>query len=301
MTTLKERLNKILFARCVKGVMNTAPLQRGAAPITALSMVHARDVLPYLLAIKTFSMAVQPERIVVVADPSISPDDRRTLRQHVPFVELLDAVDFRAPSLPTGGCWERLSAISKLNCESAIVQVDADTLTTGPLEDLALLLASGSCAVLRSERGVEIVSASEAAEKGKELRSRSQHIQVVCESELDRLPNAHVLRYVRGCAGFTAFAKAAISQAQLVEFSAAMQTIHGARWNEWGSEQFASNLLAASAPRCALLPHPKYCNADSKTADTHLTHYIGYARYTSRTYEADAKRMMSALNRGAWT
>lgn len=300
MTTLVERLNKLLFNRCVQGVLRTPPLQRGTSPVMALSMVHTRDVPSYLLAIKTFAMAVRPARIAVVADPSITAQDRATLRQHIPFIELMDAQDFRAPELPSGGCWERLSAIARLNADTAIVQVDADTLTTGPLDDLVQTVVGGACAVLRSEHGVEIVSAAQAAEHGRALQKSSRHIQVVCEGSLDRLPDAATLKYVRGCAGFTAFARAALSPARLLQFSAAMQGLHGDRWREWGSEQFASNLMAASAPRCELLPHPRYCNADSKSAETRLTHYIGYARFTSRAYEKDARRMIAALQRGAW-
>jgi hypothetical protein len=46
--------------------------------------------------------------------------------------------------------------------------------------------------------------------------------------------------------------------------------------------------MAASAPGAAMLPHPRYCNADSLDRSTVLAHYIGYARYTSRDYERRA-------------
>jgi hypothetical protein len=295
MTSITERLNKLLFNRQVAQVLKTPPLKQGDRSFAALSMVHTRDVPSYLLAIKTFAAVTRPGRIVMVADPSISEDDRSVLRRHVPHIEIRDAVEFRSPVMPQGGCWERLSAIASINHEASIVQVDADTLTTGPLDDLVDALGSGRSAILRSEEGVDFVSLAEASRQGRERLARSQHVQVLCESRLDQLPGADTMRYVRGCAGFTAFAKAALSPDRLADLSSAMRAMLGPRWDDWGSEQFASNLLAASAPEAWLLPHPRYCNADSKAPETRLTHYIGYARFTSRTYERDARHMIASL------
>jgi hypothetical protein len=44
-----------------------------------------------------------------------------------------------------------------------------------------------------------------------------------------------------------------------------------------------------------MLPHPRYCNADSLDAATVLAHYIGYARFTSRDYERRARRAAREL------
>lgn len=295
MTTLTERFNKLLFNRAARGVLATPPLARGTHDFTALSMVQHRDVLPYLVAIKSFARYTQPARVVLVADPTLDDADRAVLRQHVPHIEILDAAGFRRPALPVGGCWERLSAISVLNAETSVVQVDADTVTQGPLDEVVQAALSAASFVLRSEAGVEITTLDQAAENGRRLVAHSRHIQPTVESRMNELPGAAQWRYARGCAGFTGFGRGALDVGRLDALSSAMRALHGERWNEWGSEQVTSNLLAASAPGAFMLPHPRYCNADSQTPQTRLAHYIGYARYTSRAYEQQAAALVRAL------
>lgn len=295
MTTLKERFNKLLFNRVVNGVLATPPLRPGRNDFTALSMVHHRDVVSYLLAIKSFAAHTQPARVVVVADPTLDEADRHLLRRHVPHLQILEAASYRRPALPVGGCWERLSAISTLNADSAIVQVDADTVTNGPLDEVVQAATGGSSFVLRSEAGVEITTLDAAAQRGRQLLAGSQHIQALTEAAFDKLPNASSYRYTRGCAGFTGFGRGAINAQKLDEVSSALRGLHGKRWDDWGSEQVTSNLLAASAPGAFMLPHPRYCNADSQSAETRLTHYIGYARFTSRSYERHAVQAIRQL------
>lgn len=295
MVTLTERFNRLLFQRAVKGILDTPPVRRGEKPFAALSMVHHRDVLPYLLAIKTFAYYASPERIFLIADPTLDETDRKILRQHIPYLEIREAKDFRRPSLPVGGTWERLSAISVLCQEVSIVQLDADTMTFGYPKEVVDAMSANRSFIIRSEQGVEIQPLDAAAEYGKKLLRSSNHIQADSEARLTELKNWRTYRYVRGCSGFTGFSKAAINEESLSELSVSMRAIHGTRWDEWGTEQVSSNLLAASAENSFLLSHPNYCNADWCTNDTIVAHYIGYARYINRNYEYKAKEAVKVL------
>ena len=295
MTTLTERFNKLLFNRAAKGVLATPPLRRGSRSFAALSMVQHRDVVPYLVAIKSFAHHNQPARVVLVADPTLDADDRAVIRAHVPHIEIVEAASFRRPALPVGGCWERLSAISAFNGETSVVQVDADTVTSGPLDEVVDAALRNASFVLRSEAGVEITSLDQAAELGRKLRASSNHIQPLVESRMDELPGADQWKYARGCAGFTGFGLGALDAARLDALSAALRALHGERWSEWGTEQVTSNLLAASAAHAFMLPHPRYCNADSRTSETRLSHYIGYARFTTRDYERQTSAFVRSL------
>jgi hypothetical protein len=293
--TLAERLNRWRFQRAVPALLRTPPARRGDNGFAVLSMVHHRDVLPYLLAIKTFAAHARPGRIVLVADPSLDAADRRLLADHVPGIELLDAERFRRPALPVGGTWERLSAISVLCEESSVVQLDADTVTFARPDEVVDAAVAGRSFIVRSESGVEIVPLQAAAEVGRRLLASSRHIQAAAEARLDELGEPSVQRYARGCSGFTGFGRGALSAERLDAVSRRMREIHGPRWDEWGTEQVTSNLLAASAPDAFMLPHPRYCNADSLDAATVLAHYIGYARFTSRDYERRARRAAREL------
>ena len=296
MPTIAERFNRWLFGRAVRALGSTPPVRLGAAPFAALSMVHHRDVLPYLLAAKSFVHHAKPSRLILVADPSLDETDQRLLTRHLPGLEIHPAAMFRRPALPVGGTWERLSAIAELSGEQSIVQVDADTVTIAAPSEVVEAASRGVSFVIRSEAGVEIVRLDEAQRLGEQLAQKSRHIQVAAESKLTQLRGWERMRYTRGCSGFTGFGRGALSPQLLADVSEQMRGIHGSRWDEWGTEQVTSNLLAASASDAFLLPHPRYCNADTKSPETIVTHYIGYARYVNRAYEMEAKRAVLELS-----
>ena len=296
---LVGRLNRTLFNRTAVAVLGTAPSRRGDGAFCALSMVHHRDVVPYLLAIKSFILHARPARVVVVADPTLNAEDRDTLRRHVPHLEVAEAADFRRPALPVGGTWERLSAISVLCADTSVVQLDADTLTFGPPDEVVSALVAGRSFVVRSEAGVEIVELSAAAAEGQRRARASNHVQLAAESCLPQLLQPESWRYARGCSGFTGFGRGAISPARLDDVSNQMRALLRNRWDEWGTEQVTSNLLAASAPGAFMLPHPRYCNADSLSSATLVAHYIGYCRHVNRNYERRAAATIHALGQPA--
>lgn len=296
MVTLTERFNRFLFHRAVKAMLKTPIVRRGSNPFAALTMVHQRDVLPYLLAIKSFAHFARPERIILVADPSLDDSSKRLLREQVPHIEILKAEDYRRPALPVGGTWERLSAISVLSCESPIVQLDADTVTFDYPSDVVDCMRENRSFIIRSEHDTEIQTLDRAAEYGRSLLSFSQHVVAFAEAAFTELPNWQQLRYARGCSGFTGFGKGHVSPDALDALSNDMRRLLGAKWDKWGSEQVSSNLLAATTRDALLLPHPKYCNADQIEEETVVAHFIGYARHVNREYEHRAKRIALLLN-----
>ena len=112
----------------------------------------------------------------------------------------------------------------------------------------------------------------------------TDHVQGLAESCLDRFDLDGRWRYVRGCAGFTGFARGSIDVARVAEVSDGMRALLGERWSAWGTEQFSSNLLVASSPGGRVLPHPRYCAPHRRTGDTAFLHFIGYARHASGLY-----------------
>jgi hypothetical protein len=296
MTTIKERFNRILFQNSAKYITKTPSTPRGNNLFTALTMVHERDVIQYLLAIKTFAHYARPERIILIADPSLENRSKSLIKAHVPHIEIIDATKFRRPALPIGGTWERLSAISVLSEESPIVQLDADTLTLDFPGEVVRCMDENTSFIMRSEDGVEMQTLDEASLNGRIAVESSTHIQALAEANLANLPNSEYSYYVRGCSGFTGFSKGALSPKRLDRLSQAMYNLLDTKWNKWGSEQVSSNLLAASSPNALLLPYPKYCNADSLCKETTVAHFIGYTRYTSRDYEYSAKKSILMLS-----
>lgn len=292
---ISERFFKAHFKWVVKSVLSTPPIKRGTADFIVLSMVQHVDVLPYLLALKSFGQHLHPKRVVMVADPTISQNDRALLKTHVPHIEIRDAVEFQRDGIPKGGCWERLSAISEYAGNEYVVQLDADTVALKDLEAVRQAINDNVSFTLGTEDVQAIIPCTQAAEWARLRLEGKDHPQLVAEASLDRFDTDGNFRYARGCAGFAGFAPGTISPVQIQEISSRMSALVGSLWSAWGTEQFASNLIICSSKMARLLPHPAYCSPGLRTNATVFLHFIGFARYRSTLYANLASQVCEEL------
>lgn len=294
---ITERIHKAGFNWAVRAMRHTPPVRPGGQDFTALSMVHHRDVLPYLLALKSFARHTQPARVVLVADPTLDSADRALLREHVPHIEIREAAEFQREGIPKGGCWERLSAISHYARDGYVVQLDADTVTLGDLSAVRLAMREGVSFTLGTEDVQPIMGCVETAADAQKRVDADAGIQLLAEASLDRFDTTGRFRYARGCAGFAGFARNTISPELVLEVSQRMGAILGSKWTAWGTEQFASNLIVCSSPGGRLLPHPDYCTPARKKAHTVFLHFIGYLRFRDGLYARMARATAGELMR----
>ncbi len=292
---ISERIYRAHFNWAVRAILDTPPLHAGQSSFVALSMVQHRDVLPYLLALKSFARFLQPSRVVLVADPTLDADDRALLRSHVPHIEVREASEFHRAGIPKGGCWERLSAISELAKDAYVVQLDADTVSIRDLPQVRQCIQQGTSFSLGTEDVQPVMSCAEAAAWAKPRLDGQDHTQLVAESNLDRFDSSGEFRYARGCAGFAGFAPGTISPNLVEKISNRMSGLVGPLWSAWGTEQFTSNLIVCSTPGAALLPHPTYCHPGRKTDATVFLHFIGFVRFASALYATTAKQICQEL------
>lgn len=291
---LKTDFFKGLYLRNVSRVLETPPLKPGNLPFIALSMVHQRDVIAYLVAIKSFARFANPERVVVICDPSIGDHEKAIFKSHIPHIELRNAEEFRDPRIPIGGCWERLSAITTYSPESYVVQLDADTVTLDEISEVTLAVTKKMGFVLGEKRNQEILTLAEASNRA--MKSTSHHIQALSEQVLaDAGLNGSF--YVRGCAGFTGFPTDGAMRDKFFDFSEKMAMKTGKRWSEWGTEQVSSNYLVVNAPGTQLLPYPKYSTPFEKEEVGSFLHFIGEIRFSNRSYEKTSIQAIEAFSR----
>lgn len=293
---LQERWHKWRFQKALSCIRSTPPIELGDEPFTLLSMVHHRDVDSYLLAVKSFVRFLRPRKIVVVTDPSITEADRRQLQHHVHGIVLLPADSFRHDKTPIGGTWERISAIARTVENDYVIQLDADTVTLDYPTEVAEAVRNEVSFPLATEDGQGFVLCKDIASWARGRLSTSEHIQVLAESMLDRLADAGELRYVRGCSGFTGFAKESFSIAKLCDFSEQMHGLIGTRWAEWGTEQFTSNYMVANSPAAIVLPHPKYCHPLREQQGTVFLHFVGYVRFKTGRYAEVARQVCNSFH-----
>jgi hypothetical protein len=289
--------------RALQGIYATAPVTPGHRPFTALSMVQHKDVAAYLVAIKSFTHFLQPEKIVIICDPSITPDDEKLLVQHIPHATLHRVEVFRHPQLPVGGCWERLHAVATYAANDYVIQLDADTVTLTALPEVEAAIQSRIGFVLNGflpgdeddDEPATCISSIERASKYAQ-RWPTIHIQALAEQQLSHAGlNLNRRNYVRGCAGFTGFPPDPSLVGHLVEFSDRMRQRLGPRWSEWGTEQVASNYLVANAAGTRLLPMPKYSASGPSLDDHAFLHFIGPTRFINRNYEKAVRRAIQLI------
>jgi hypothetical protein len=284
---LKDQLRRARFAGECKGVLQSAPIVLDSSSDLALiSQLQHKDVLMFLLALKSFARTIKPCAVYVVDDGSLTTDDRDLLKDHAPGLTILELAAFRNPSCPSGGTWERLLAISSLVDDHYVIQLDSDTLTLGPIDDVRHCIGSQTAFALGTWDNQKMETMRERSETAKNLEpGRRGHVQVFAEANFDKLTAFEALRYVRGCSGFAGFARKSFTREFVESISAQMHAAIGEKWREWGSEQVMSNIVLANTPNCVVLPHPKYADCHKmRIGVTQFIHFIGSCRFEGGTY-----------------
>ena len=293
---LKDRLRRRHFASQVQNLLDTPAITLGDAssPIV-LSQLQHKDLLMYLAAIKSFARQLPPSAVHVVNDGSLNAQDCALLTRHVPGIRFHALSDCREPGLPSGGTWERLIAIARLSRSHYVIQLDADTLTRGPISEVIQLAHANRAFTIGTWDGQEIESATERAAQTRTRSPGATHVQMQAEMHFDRLSHAAELKYVRGCSGFAGFAAGSDKLQLMHRLSGEMQKLIGDKWLEWGSEQVMSNLVVANEPDAMALPHPDYTDCEKMQPHSRFVHFIGTCRFQGGRY-AD---MINGMDWGA--
>lgn len=293
---IRRRLAQARFDLACRGIRATGPLRPRPAPIRVVSMVGTHDVAMYLVAVKSFYARIPGGEIVVLDDGTLTADDRVTLGRHLGAPRIERIADVATGACPRGGCWERLLRIIELSADSYVIQLDSDVLTLGPLPEVASAIAANVSFTLASSPDAAIVDVEAAAAAVADGDPRE--LQFAAEQALPALPAGLGRRYVRGSAGFAGFGRGTSTRALAEAFSVAMQQRLGDRWSEWGTEQVASNWLAANAPGGQLLPWHRYrCfYGEALPAEAALVHFIGTWRYRDGVFVARAREVIAAMD-----
>jgi hypothetical protein len=306
---LQRSFAKHSFVQMAKGVLNTPPLRiLGEAPLF-LSMLPRRDLLAYLLAIKSLYAEIGQGRVAIINErgvidhSSLTESDLAVLRYHIPGIEIIDFCTISTGRCPRGGTWERLVKIIEFSKENYVIQVDADTLVSAPIPEVLSCVRANRSFILGTGSGRAVLPAPETARmvQGwiKTYGWTEPSVCVAAEAALDRLPNAANKSYVHASSGFAGFARGAFSLDELESFSMQMDKLIGLIWQEkWGSEQIGSNYTLANASDPVVLPYPRYA-----TFEPHLPpgehaflHYIGECRYNYGVYRKQAGKFISRYN-----
>lgn len=286
--------------RVVRRILDTAPIVPADDGVILFSMIGTAVLLPYLVAVKSLHAQLQRGRVILLDDGTLTDADKALLAYHLGHPVILSFSDVETAPCPKGNCWERLLAILDLRRKHYVIQLDSDTVTLGPVPEVA--------AAIDANRSFTLGGGVEDAEHGfmtvpdmiREIYPDGPlypHIQSVIESALRYVPGAAELRYIRGCAGFAGFSRSADGRALAERFAVDAGHAVGSRFNEWGSEQAASNFVVANDPDPIQLPYDRYTNhwEEALPPDPAFIHYIGTYRYDRGSYIASTERAITQL------
>lgn len=296
---LKNKIGRQLFDRNCADVLAIPPARVMTSSDTkVVSQLQHKDVLMYLVAIKSFSARVPVGSVLVLNDGSLNEADQELLARHVPNITVEPIEAYRSPRCPQGGTWERLLAIAQHSKDGYVIQLDADTVAIGALPEVEAAVTCGTSFALGTWDGQKLETMAERAADARRLNPDGpRHVQVAAEQVFDQMPGFAELRYVRGCSGFAGFARNAASLEFIEEFSLHMGSLLLDRWKEWGSEQLMSNVVIANSPNAIVLPHPQYCDCNHIAAETTFIHFIGDCRFNNGVYREVGRDQIRLLSK----
>jgi hypothetical protein len=282
-----------LHLRSARAVLDTPPIVATADRVVIFSMIGTRVLLPYLVAVKSLHARLKVGRIAILDDGSLTAADKAVLAYHLGDPEIRSIHDVDTGRCPHGGTWERLLTLLDLRADDYVIQLDSDTVTVGDMPEVIAAIAGNHSFTLLGDPesdGVGVLPLPDfvARRYPDGLPPGRHHIQAEIETRFASYPDPARHGYVRGCSGFTGFARGGPSGRPEAEaFSQAGAALVGeARWTEWGTEQVASTFLLSNEPGMTPLPYRRYLNYwnEPPNPDARFLHFVGTHRYSSAEY-----------------
>ena len=294
---LVERIKKARYDSACSGVYAYPRRNGGEMDYVITSMLSRRDMVMYLVALKSLIRHVGwPREVYVINDGSLDDGNITKLRAQIPNLVVKHLDDIDTGSCPRGGTWERLCHILDMSASTYVIQMDADTITLDELPEVAECISSNRSFTLGTQTGQTTEPVPATKERALKLQ-KSNHVQIRAEIAMGDLAD-QTLRYVRGSSGFAGFAVGAFSRQPLERFSSEIEKIIGVRkWDEWGSEQVSSNFMIANAPDPVILKAPRYANhfTDVDISQAAFVHFVGACRYDKGNYLRLSRRVLDEL------
>lgn len=288
-------------ANACQQILRTAPITARDDGVILFSMMGTRVLIPYLVAVKSLWHQLRRGRIIILDDGTLTAADRAVLAQHLDNPEIRSIREVDVGPCPVGGTWERLLTILDLRRDAYVIQLDSDTVTIGPVPEVAAAIEANRSFTLLGGPDAETspMACADYAQRFYPGGAPGGHIQHRLEYAMASLPASEQWRYLRGCSGFAGFARSDTGRTRVNRFAELMTAqIGAAAMHEWGSEQFASSLLIASEADPIALSYSHYINhwGEGWGETSAFVHFVGTHRYTNGHY-ARASRIAIAQMR----
>ncbi len=208
--------------------------------------------------------------------------------------------DARTGPFPRGGCWERFLTILDRRDREYWLQLDSDTVTLGPVDEVADAIARNRSFTLLGGVDGEIGALPFAEFVGRRYPDGPMEGHVQHRVEIAPRPALATLRPAlrpRLC-GVRGLRRGGPGRELAQTFLEAMEQLIGREAvTAWGTEQLASNFHIANEPEPVLLPYARYLNYWGEPWDegAAFVHFVGSHRYENRTYATASRKVIDEL------
>lgn len=221
-------------AEAAAGVLHTAPIVPSGTGPAMISLLGTADVLPYLVAIKSFHRALARGRIVIVDDGTLTGEDRAILAHHCGDPEILPHKAVRRGPFPPGGAWALLLTMLDRRAGQYWIALDPRTVTLAKLPEIEAAMAGNrSFALVGGEAS------------GGPIRRLERRAAV--------LAGTRGWRYRAGCAGLVGFAAGGGGRTLATTVLRELVAL-----GEPATAELARNLLLANEAEPVWLPRQAY-------------------------------------------
>ncbi len=301
---VSDAVQRARFNAAAKDILTTPPIpicesavDGGEDRLTIVSQVQSKDLIPYLVAAKSFYRRIGRGRLVIVDDGSLTYANRETLSAHLPGVAYRPLSDGELDGLPRGGCWERLAIAAVEARDAYVIQLDADTVTLGDIGAVAAHVEEGRPFAIADGPIPGMRSLREIANYQRARTRADAHVQCAVERALDRVGLPPERRYLRGSAAFVGYPRRPDILDLMLEFSDAMASALGERWRASGTEQATSNYVVANTGEATMLVPPDYSihAPDTDIEAAAFIHFLDEHRFAGGRYAAAARCAIADL------
>ncbi|MCJ2185445.1 hypothetical protein [Novosphingobium beihaiensis] len=296
---VQHKMREARHRRVARGILDTPPARPRDDGVVIFSMIGTRVLLPYLVAAKSLHARLDRGRFAILDDGTLTAADKAVLDAHLGKPQIYAIGDVDPGDCPRGGCWERLLTLLALRRENYVIQLDSDTVTAGPVDEVIEAVAAGRNFTLCGGIDSALLPVEDYAGDLAAL-DPSAHVQLLAETSLDRIGAGlpHPRRYVRGCAGFAGFAPGGFDRTVADAYSREASALLGRdRWQEWGTEQVMSNVIISAENEPVLLPYARYMNFwnEAPPPGVNFVHFVGTYRFHGGYYDAATRQAIAAL------
>jgi hypothetical protein len=296
-----RKLREWQFNRAARAVLDTPPLRAAGDGLVIFSMIGTRVLYPYLVSAKSFHAQLGRGRFAVLDDGTLTAEDKAVLAHHLDQPQIFSIADVDLGDCPKGGCWERLLTLLELRTSDYVIQLDSDTVTLGPVPEVAEAIAAGRNFTLKGDETSRWRPAKDFASDFAQV-PKDAHVQAQIEAVMDRIDAGlpKPIHYVRGCAGFAGFVAGGLGRTVADGFSREARAMLGdAKWAQWGSEQVMSNVIVSNEGEPLLLPYDRYMNywGEPSLGNASIAHFLGTCRFERGMYRRAALLAIAQLGR----